>query len=101
MQIINLFASGLDFEEWWYKVIYDDGKGVRFSRKQLVQVVANQDGYAHIEENIDLEYLSFKHANILENFFNSNTKSIINMPTLCSVRQIAYEAMTSIAEKKK
>jgi hypothetical protein len=91
----------LDFEEWWHKTIYDDGNGVSFSRKQLVQVVANQDGYAHIEENIDLTYLSFKQANILDGFLNSNTKSILNMPTLCSIRQIACETMETLKLKKK
>jgi hypothetical protein len=89
-------CNWLDFDNWWHKIIYNDGKGVSFSRKELVQVVANQDGYAHFEENIDLEYLSFKQANILEDFINANSKSILNMPTLCSIRQIAYETMFSI-----
>lgn len=86
----------LEFEEWWHKYIYDDGMNVRFSRKDLVQVVANQDGYAHVEENIDLEYIAFKQANILENFINNNKKATANMATLNSIRQIAFETLFSI-----
>lgn len=86
----------LPFDEWWYKRIYDDGKGIVFSRKDLITIVANQDGYAHIDENVDIKYQNFKEANILENFFNSNKKEKINLATLNSVRQIAFEVLRTM-----
>lgn len=96
----NYFEScpNLKFDDWWHKNIYDDGKGIMFSRKELVTYVANHDGYAHVEENIDNKYQSFKDANILENFINSNKKTKVNLATLNSIRQIAYEVLTTMNE---
>jgi hypothetical protein len=84
------------FEDWWHQIIYDDGVKTVFSRKDLITFVANHDGYAHVEENIDTKYQNFKEANILENFINSNRKEKVNLATLNSVRQIAFEVMWSI-----
>lgn len=89
-------CKSLPFDEWWRKIIYNSGSGVSFSRRDLVIMVANQDGYAHIEENVDERYLNFKDANILENFINDKTKEKSNLATLCSVRQIAYEVLATI-----
>ena len=89
-------CSSIRFEDWWHKNIYNDGKGTEFSRKDLITIVANQDGYAHIEENINTKYQTFKEANILENFINSNKKEKINLATLNSVRQIAFEVLMTI-----
>lgn len=88
------------FDNWWSKCIYDNGKEVKFSRKDLIMYVANKDGYSHIDENIDSKYENFKEANILENFFNSNLKGKVNLATLNSVRQIAFEVLESIKEIK-
>ena len=86
----------LCFEEWWHKEIYNDGEGMAFSRKDLVTFVANHDGYAHVEECIDNKYQSFKDANILKNFINTNKKQKVNLATLTSVRQIAFETMLAL-----
>ena len=90
----------IDFEEWWHKEIYSDGQGTVFSRKDLVTFVANHDGYAHIEEDINFKYQSFKDANILDNFLNLNEKKKVNMATLASIRQIAYETLMTLNDIK-
>ncbi len=86
----------IDFEQWWNKEIFNSGNGVSFSRKDLVLYVANHDGYAHVEENIDLNYKLFKEANILDNFINSYSKDKVNLATLNSIRQIAYEVTCAL-----
>lgn len=90
----------LDFEDWWHKEIYKDGRGTVFSRKDLVTFVANHDGYAHIEEGVDIKYQSFKDANILDNFINSNKKEKVNLATLASIRQIAFETLMTLNDIK-
>lgn len=90
----------LDFEDWWHKEIYNDGKGTVFSRKDLVTFVANHDGYAHIDERINNNYQNFKDANILDNFMNSNKKDKVNLATLTSVRQIAFETLMTLNDIK-
>ena len=93
-------CNWLDFEDWWHKIIFDNADGVRFSRKDLVLIIANKEGFAHIEDSIDIGYKKFQEANVLEDFFNSNIKQIENKPTIHSVRQIAFEVIESIKKAK-
>ena len=91
-------CPSLSFEGWWHKEIFDNGRGVKFSRKDLVTHIANLDGYAHIEENLNSNYEIFKHANILDGFQNSNSKVKVNLVTLNMVRQIAFEVLYSLCK---
>lgn len=86
----------MTFENWWNKEIFNDGNDTSFTRKDLVLYVANHDGYAHIDENINIKYQSFKEGNILENFINSYQKGKVNLATLNSVRQIAFEVLCAL-----
>lgn len=86
------------FDEWWYKEIFADGDNISFNRKDLITYVANHDGYAHVEENVHSKYQNFKEGNILENFINGYKKEKVNLATLNSVRQIAFEVLNTIED---
>ncbi|MBN2891876.1 MAG: hypothetical protein JXL97_08420 [Bacteroidales bacterium] len=88
----------LIFEDWWNKVIFDDGEGTVFSRKDLILYVANLGGNGHYEEITDKNYIKFKKADIPTDFFYTKFKAVENSPVLNSVRQIAFEFIYSISQ---
>jgi hypothetical protein len=46
----------LSFDEWWNEKIFDNRKGLKFSRKNLILEIANTDGGAHSDDDITENY---------------------------------------------
>lgn len=44
------------FSQWWEGAVISDGKGHKFTRKDLVLTVANTDGGAHVDPALDPAY---------------------------------------------
>lgn len=96
----------VDFDRWWTTVIFRDNKGGEFTRQRLVCVVANQDGGAHIDPEIDESYVDLKKRNSLGWIYGSDSEcGPFKDATLASIRQIAHEVLKSLIpeypEKKK
>ena len=91
----------IPFPKWWNKVVIKDGKKNKFNRRELVLALANKDGGAHIDPELDKEYVELTRNNSVGWVFTSGSDSEpINDVELFSVRQIAHELIASIEKKK-
>ena len=90
------------FDEWWKQQVVMSMGGIApqktFSRRDLVLFLANQDGGAHVDPNIDSEYYSITRHNkggwIIKN--GSEEIPISNNGINFSIRTIAFEVCLSL-----
>lgn len=86
------------FDGWWNAIVVLDMEGASFARKDLVLVLANQDGGSHVDPNLDQKYYKLTRQNSL-NWQTSDGaggwKALSN-PHYAAVRQIAHEVMSSL-----
>jgi hypothetical protein len=89
------------FDHWWTKTILIDTKGNKFSRKDLVLSVANQDGGAHVDPNINDKYAGLSRNNTMgwEVTIDGKTTNLDNEPVFPSIRQIAHEVVKSLRQE--
>ena len=90
----------LDFDTWWNMKILINESGESLTRKQLILFIANQEGGAHIDPQIDEIYDKFRHSYSGGlRIFGSKSgieRKFDNIPVLPSVRQISFEVMESL-----
>ena len=87
----------VDFEEWWDKDVFVDNKGRRLSRGQLVLTVADQDGGAHVDPEIDGIYADLSRNNSLAwEAINGQEKRPMEGPERAAIRQIAHEMLKTL-----
>lgn len=87
------------FETWWNKVIIVDKNKKQFTRKKLVLALANQDGGAHVDPELDKAYDDLSRNNSVGWVHSNGTDSTpILKIELFSIRQIAYELVSSIED---
>lgn len=85
------------FYDWWTSVVLRDQRGNRFSRKDLVLALANQDGGAHIDATLKQSYAELKRSNSV-GFSQGGDRPISNSIVHASVRQIAFEMLRTIEQ---
>lgn len=88
------------FDLWWNAAVISDGQGQEFSRKTLIGEVANTDGGAHVDSELNDDYMALSRENLL-GFFYSDTQGNsgpLNDPTLPSLRQIAHEVFKTLKQ---
>lgn len=90
--LIHRFVSARD---WWTEEIYVHDQ-TRLCRKNIVLVAANQDGGAHVDHSLDVEYAQFKQG-IWFAPITPNTAANMPEPQLIFLRQMAYEILNSPA----
>jgi hypothetical protein len=49
-------ATSKRFDTWWNATVVKAPDGVQWSRQKIVCTLANQDGGAHVDRNLDAEY---------------------------------------------
>jgi len=87
----------IGFEEWWNAIIIVDNNRNEMSRKDLILTMADQDGGAHVDPNLNQVYANLSRENSLGfNFFNQNGEKPIKGAELASVRQITHEFLNTI-----
>ncbi|OAI06301.1 hypothetical protein A1332_11830 [Methylomonas methanica] len=89
------------FEYWWKTPLVEGSDLKRFSRKNLVLIMANQDGGAHVDPSLDRDY-----ANLCSDYLgvqvqfgdpdltmdaNSEIPPVGNNVAFACVRQISFE----------
>ena len=52
------------FEDWWNEIIFDDTKN-KFTRRDIITFVANQDGGAHVDDELHEKYAMLGKMNSL------------------------------------
>lgn len=89
------------FEKWWNNaVIRSPQVNVTFSRRELVLSVADQDGGAHVDPEIDEKYARLSRT--MEFGFMEHKDGVarpVPLIELAHIRQIAYEVLVTIATK--
>ena len=91
-----------EFNEWWEKIVIEDSKGQKFSRRKLILVLANKEGGAHIDPELDADYAALSRDNSMGCFYEvaDNIGPITAGPMtdieLVSCRQIAKEILESL-----
>lgn len=87
------------FPEWWTETVLTDPQRNRFSRMDLVIMVANTDGGAHVDPELDEAYEALSRRNSLGwQFVNRGgaASAFEGRPELACIRQIAYEVLRTL-----
>jgi hypothetical protein len=87
------------FHEWWQQaVVFKDKKGRRFTRREIVLSIADQDGGTHLDEELDESYADLSRENSMGLRVTSGGKELpwSSNPVPPAVRQIAHEILTTI-----
>jgi hypothetical protein len=84
------------FKDWWNMKVLVDGNKNTFNRRQLVLALANKDGGAHVDPNLDPQYADLTRGNSA-GWIAVDGKGERPMESieLHSVRQIAHEVIHS------
>ncbi len=95
-------TSKLPFNIWWDGVfIRNDKNGNTFNRKQMTLFVADTDGGAHIDPNLNVAYASLSRFNSMGwKFLRQDTSyDFKNSPVLPTIRQITHEVLKTLKDE--
>lgn len=98
---VNLNYIG--FDEWWNKLIYYDPiNGNELTRKLLILTLANKDGGAHVDKDIDNQtYVDLTKNNAFGWKATINGNEIDTTKALYSmVRQVSFEVLYTLKKEK-
>ena len=84
----------MTFGDWWNEIIFDDHKN-RFTRRDIILFIANQDGGAHVDPELKESYAMLTKMNSL-GWSDSNGKAPANNPAYQAIRAIANELIISL-----
>jgi len=86
------------FDQWWPEPVLKDSKGNVFSRQELVLHVADTDGGAHVDPELDEAYMCLSRRNSIGGTYQSSegTVPFDGRPELACIRQIAHELLSSL-----
>jgi hypothetical protein len=89
------------FPDWWNNPVLKDNKNRKFGRRDLVLHVADTDGGAHVDLDLDESYMEISRKNSLGWYFTKDniTEALQGRPELACMRQIAHELILTLREK--
>jgi hypothetical protein len=78
--------------------VIEDSAGRHFSRRDLVLAVANKDGGAHVDPQLDDSYVALSRMNSIGFAWigPNGVSEPLDSPVPASVRQIAYEVAQTL-----
>jgi hypothetical protein len=91
----------VSFDRWWRRnIIYRDNSGSLFTRRDLVLNVADKEGGAHVDPELDQAYANLAKFNSLgwKVYVQGEEKDFANSPVLPSIRQIAHEILKTLKD---
>jgi hypothetical protein len=88
----------IPFVNWWNDPVLKDDRGRTFCRRELVLHVADTDGGAHVDPELEEAYMAISRENSLGwVFYDGNVESAFSgRPELACMRQIAHELLSTI-----
>jgi hypothetical protein len=88
----------VSFETWWNSAVFVDTKKNRFTRKDLVVTLADQDGGAHVDPGLDQKYYELTRQNSLgwHRSCHDGTWAALTNPHYAAVRQISHEVLSTL-----
>lgn len=86
------------FVNWWNDPVLKDNRGHTFCRRDLVRHVADTDGGAHVDPELDEAYMALSRGNSLGWFFGNGdvVSALEGRPELACMRQIAHELLSTV-----
>lgn len=86
------------YKDWMNETVICDKKRNLFRRKQLIQIIANKDGGAHVDSDIPADYAELKENNSInwEKITPDGSKPLDNDVVYASIRQMTYEVLESL-----
>ncbi|CAM2794947.1 hypothetical protein [Dellaglioa algida] len=84
----------MNFEDWWNEIIFDDLNS-KFTRKDIILFVANQDGGTHVDPDMKESFVALTKLNSL-GWVDQNGNVPKNNPVYQSIRSMARELIMSI-----
>jgi len=89
------------FLDWWNNPVFKDRNGRKFCRRDLILHVADTDGGAHVDPELDESYMAISRENSLGFLFGSGDLIEVfkGRPELACMRQIAHEILLTLSEK--
>lgn len=86
------------FATWWNEPVLKDNKGRLLSRRELVANVADTDGGAHVDPELEEAYMELSRRNSLAWTFQLGDVSepFKGRPELACMRQIAHEVILTL-----
>lgn len=90
------------FTNWWNKTVFFDINRNKFSRNDLILAIANKDGGAHVDPDLNEAYANLSKFGSLGQFFliKNGVKEYFNEgPELPSIRQITHEVLKSLKDE--
>jgi hypothetical protein len=88
------------FADWWNMPVVKDQQERKFNRRELILHVADTDGGAHVDSELDEAYMALSRENSLGWVFtNGNVEIAFEGPELPCIRQIAYETIETLRKK--
>lgn len=95
----NTTAHLVSVTEWGSQIVLTDSKRKTYRRKDLIDLLANKDGGAHVDAEIPDELSPLKSENIsgwIVTSSNGSEKPPDNNVVYASMRQIAFEMLQSL-----
>ena len=89
--------------EWGYEVVFCDIHRKLYRRKDLIQLLANMDGGAHVDAEISDDYSGLKENSLTGWIFctaNGTERGMNNDPVYASMRQMTFEVLQSLYRVK-
>lgn len=85
------------FSDWWNAPVTRDLKGRLLSRRELVLAVANKDGGAHVDPELDEVYADLSRGNAL-GLYDATAEKLepLTEPERVTIRQIAHEVLKTL-----
>lgn len=94
--VSNVFSFQSYGSFWNEEIIFSDNTGNKFTRKDLVCYLADQDGGAHVDPKIDKAYYELSRGNSLGwKFKDGEKEGELTGAEHAAVRQIAHEVLTT------
>lgn len=86
------------FDEYWGRVVFVDGKGNSFTRKDIILTLTNQDGGAHVDPGLSTKYAELSRQNSmgLTASVNGTEHKPLERAELAATRQITHEVIRTL-----
>ncbi|WP_161846011.1 hypothetical protein [Pseudoflavonifractor sp. 524-17] len=95
----NNHCKLISCREWGYEVVFCDTYRKLYRRKDLIQLLANMDGGAHVDAELSDNYSGLK-TNSLTGWVirseDGTDKGMENDPVYASMRQMTFEVLQSL-----
>jgi hypothetical protein len=92
------FSRFIGFDAWWNGIVFVDSKRNEFSRKDIFLSLANKEGGAHVDKQLDQKYADLRKNNSLGWFVGTiggkELSSADQVPA--TMRQIAHELLRTL-----